>query len=329
MSWEALSFNSIGEVVSALISRLSDACEKIISVGELPGASPSIKEIRLLLIPKPSRLTVLDDHTLPQLGRVSEILQLLQKQGAVIPLSRGGYLFRLSGGDYRFRLMISTPDAWVASRFQATSGRDLYITIATAAKNMGMKWVPARGGFEDLKTGKVRVMTSEEEIFQTARLPYVPPEKRNQWPVFAMKASGLPPILTKEQMRAWAAYVLWTDTTCGGELHQYTFRKAGDEQAFVHVAEYIREFGYDGKYLRKKWRYLDLDNHFYFTCGTSMETTSLINRKRLQQPETPWARNPVPWIPLTQPNQNARDLRTVEPNQQLKLWDIAAEGKAP
>ena len=310
MSWHFLSYCSIASVVDALIARLSEACERITSVGELPGKSPTITEIRLLAISRGDRL--------------SDRLQLLQKRKTVNFLREGHYRFHYMGYAYPFKLMISTEEAWVASLFQASAGRDLYITIATAAKNMGMKWVPARGGFEVLKTGEMRIAGSEEEVFEIARLPYVPPEKRNQWVVFGMSESGMPPILTKEQMRAWAASVSWTDTNCGGELHQYTFRKAGDEQAFVHVAESIRELGHDGTYLRKKWRYLDLAPYFYFTCGTAMETTSLINRKKLQQPETPWARNPVPWIPFTQPNQNARDLRTSKTNQQLNLWDFAA-----
>ena len=328
MSWEFLSYSSITSVVDKLIGSLSEACERIVAVGELPGASPSIKEIRLLLIPKAARFPVLDAQISPELGRVNENLQLLQSQGAVVRLGHNRYLFKNAGGTYPFRLIISAPDSWITSRFQATSGRDLYISIATAAKNLGLKWVPARGGFEDLKTGEVRLATNEKEIFEIARLPFVPLEKRCFEPVFAMKKSGLPPNLTKEQLRAWAAAVSWTDTKCGGEAHQYTFRKARDEQSFVHVAEYIREYGYDGKYLRKKWRYLDLDDHFYFTCGAPLETTSLINRKRLRQPETPWMRNPVPWVSLTQPNQSARDLQKRKSNEQLKLWDFAA-GQSP
>jgi len=311
MSWHFLSYGSITTVADELIGILSKACERIVTVGELPGKSPVVREIRLLAVPKADRL--------------AEKLQLLQNRGAVIHVGRDHYQFLYKGDAYPFKLMVSTGEAWIASLLQASSGRDLYITIATAAKNMGMKWVPARGGFEDLKTGKVRIVAREEEVFEIAKLPYIPPEKRNRWPVFELKESGMPPILTKEQMRAWAESVAWTDTTCGGELHQYTFRKAGEDRAFVHVAECTRVLGYDGTYLRKKWRYLDLDGLCYFTCGTTIETTSLINRKRLQQPETPWAKNRVPWTPFDQQKQSPSDLRNDQAKRQLMLWDEAGK----
>lgn len=233
-----------------------------------------------------------------EVDRLQEKLQLLQTQGSINHVKTDRYQFKFMGVVYPFKLAVSREEAWFANLVQASSYRDVYITIATAAKNMGMKWAPSKGGFEDLKTGKVRLAASEEEVFEIVKLPYQPPEERNRGPVFAMAESGLPPILSKEKMRHWASSVPWTDTRCGGEYHQYSYRTSGDERTFVHIAECIREFGYDGKYLRKKWRYLDLDEWFYFSCGTSIETTDLINRKPLRQAETPWVKNPEPWILL-------------------------------
>lgn len=284
-----LKSTSIAEAMEALISSLSPDCERVSPVGQLPVKSPAITEIRLLAVPKVES---------PAVDRLKMKLQLLQKVGAIIPGEGDYFRFNYLGASYPSKLTISSEEAWFARMVQATSGRDLQITLATAAKNMGMKWIPAKGGFEEVKTGRMRLVNSEEKVFETVKMPFIPPEKRNRWPVFSFRESGLPPILTKEQMREWAMSVPWTDTMCGGEYHQYTFRTSGDEWSFVHIAECIRELGYDGKYLRRKWRYLDLDGQCYFTWGSSIETTSLMNRKELRQEETPWARNPEPWIPF-------------------------------
>lgn len=300
MSGRVKSYGSLADAQVALISNLSDACERLSPVGLLLVKAPEKMEIRLLAIPKVETISNQDALFLGRhdVDRLAEKLQLLQNAGAIRHLEKDHYEFFYVGLLYPFKLIVTTGEAWFANKVQASSGRDVYITLATAAKNQGMKWTPAKGGFEELKTGKVRIAASEEEVFEIVRLPYMPPENRNQVPVFAMAESGLPPSLTKEEMREWVASVPWTDTTCGGELHQYSFRTSGDERTFVHVVECVREYGYDGKYLRKKWRYLDLDEYFYFSCGGSIETTTLINRKKLRQEETPWVKNPEPWIPL-------------------------------
>jgi hypothetical protein len=286
------------EVADALSFELSPVCNRLSRVGQTPLDSPRVSEIRFLAIPKIETFANFGTTASPSVDRLHEKMQLLQNQDAIVHEAKERYWFNREGVPYPFQLSISTEEAWFARLVQASSGRDLYITLATAAKNMGMKWSPSRGGFEDSKTGKMTFPKSEEEVFEIARLPYMPLARRNEVPVFTMAKSGLPPILTKQELREWAASVPWTDTTCGGEFHQYSFRTAGDERKFVHIAECIREFGYDGMYLRKKWRYLDLDGLFYFTCGATIETTTLINRKRLLQPETPWTKNPHPWIPL-------------------------------
>jgi hypothetical protein len=54
-------------------------------------------------------------------------------------------------GSISVKLKVSTEEASFANLVQASSFRDVYLTIATAAKNMDMKWMPIKGGFKKLE----------------------------------------------------------------------------------------------------------------------------------------------------------------------------------
>ncbi|MEI6491144.1 MAG: hypothetical protein WCO94_01250 [Verrucomicrobiota bacterium] len=289
------------QALDSLLGHLRQGCHKIEPVGRFRRAVAEIERFDLLAIPKieqRNRSEMLFAE-IEVVNRLEVILKLLQNAGIVTRLiKRDHYQFLFNEAYFPFRLLTTSEEAWFSSLVQRSSCMDTIITIATAAKNMGMKWLPARGGFEILETGKVRRVASEEEVFEITKLPYAAPEERNTGPIFSMVQSGLPLPMTRDDLRAWVNSVPWTDTMCGGEAHQFTFRTSVDEREFIRVSEMIREFGYDGRYHRMKWRYLDLDGMFYFSCGGMHETTYVLNRKRLLQPETVWARNPEPWVCL-------------------------------
>lgn len=62
--------------------------------------------------------------------------------------------------------------------------------------------------------------------------------------------------------------------------HEYTLRKEKPELDvdFVSFVKLIRAEGYDAKFWNKTHRYLDVDGHQYWTMGTPIEDTILINR---------------------------------------------------
>ena len=285
--------------LDSLLGHLREGCHRIAPVGRFRRAFVEIERFDFLTIPKieqRNRSEMLFAE-IDEVNQLEEILKLLQNSGTVMRLiKRDHYQFCFKKTYYPFRLLTTTEEAWFSSLVQRSSCLEIIITIATAAKNMGMKWLPARGGFEILETGRLHRVTSEEDVFDMTKLPYAAPKERNKGPVFSMVQSGLPLPMTRADLRAWANSVPWTDTMCGGEAHQYTFRTSVDEREFIWVSEMIREYGYDGMYLRRKWRYLDLDGMFYFSCGGVHEMTYILNRKKLLQPETPWAINPEPWV---------------------------------
>ena len=172
------------------------------------------------------------------------------------------------------------------------------LTVAWG-KGLGLKWSPARCGFEDVGTKQSVPVNSEDDIFRIAAMPLTPPERRTILPVFEKGESGRPLPMTRDEVRSFVAKCSWVDTRSGGELHQYTFRTEFDELEFLRMAEFIRQYGYDGMYHGMLWRYLDFDGLFYFTCGAGLRTTSVLNRKPMTEPERGWQKNPKVWVDNT------------------------------
>ncbi len=64
--------------------------------------------------------------------------------------------------------------------------------------------------------------------------------------------------------------------------HEYTLRKQwGDDALFDAVVTHIREHGYETVYQGRKYIQLDVGEFFYWTMGSPLKDTILINRKRL------------------------------------------------
>ena len=290
----AKEWNRSDQCAASLVSLLGEACARIEPVGDIRMRRPEATEVALVLIPK---VEVTPELLGEQMGenRLAEKLKMLQKIGILTPEAGGAYRFAFDGHRYRVRLIETTEEAWIAQRFQSSCSREVFITVATAAKCLGLKWAPKAGGFLDIRTGRLTRVASEEEIYATVKLPYAPVEDRFHIPEFEHTKSGREIPMTVEEVRAWVGEQSWVDTWNGGDYHQYTFRTSRDELEFLRVAEMIRAYGYDGKHKRKVYRYLDLDGFCIFDNGNNFETSSVLNKKRLRQPPTPWALNPIPW----------------------------------
>lgn len=78
--------------------------------------------------------------------------------------------------------------------------------------------------------------------------------------------------------------------------HYYTLRMhAARDEDFVELVEFIRSHGYDENWGRRVHRYVDLDGWKYWTMGTRLESTVLVNRARLERPPRPIIENPRPF----------------------------------
>lgn len=282
---------SVKAAVDQIKAILDPYCVRVAVTGELRRKLVSVKVIPFLAVPKyRAEKNLLDQK-----------LKLLQVSGEICrEVEEGRGVYRVKDGAL-FKVSQVKSEAWVASLFQSSCEKDLYITVATAAKAFGKKWVPASGGFA-LVSGAIHLVKTEEEIFETVGLPYMAPKLRDYGPVFKDDGKNLPVFASKDEVRAWEKSKTWVDTWCGGEHHNYCFRTQDARQTpqqaereFLRMIWTIRKYGYDGRYYGRMWRYLDLDGVRFFDNGWNPVSTWVLNRKPHIGRARPWEVNPVKW----------------------------------
>ena len=99
--------------------------------------------------------------------------------------------------------------------------------------------------------------------------------------------------MTDENIRLFIARSLWTFAkTMPATPHEYTQRKhAQMDEQFVDFVKHIRAFGYDKRFFSKTFRYLDFDGWQYWTMGSDIPSTIIINRAHLNQEKGPAPEN--------------------------------------
>ena len=60
--------------------------------------------------------------------------------------------------------------------------------------------------------------------------------------------------------------------------HHYILRKQVNETLFVEAVKHIRTYGTEGPFYSKNYIYFEEDGLMYWTMGSSIEKTILINR---------------------------------------------------
>lgn len=80
-------------------------------------------------------------------------------------------------------------------------------------------------------------------------------------------------------LREFIGSVRWTFAkTMPDWPHEYIVRGRVDENLFVQLVVHIRANGYVGKFYRKRMTYFDEGGMTYWTMGSPIEETTIINR---------------------------------------------------
>jgi hypothetical protein len=103
-----------------------------------------------------------------------------------------------------------------------------------------------------------------------------------------MVESQLPP-MTDEELRVFIAAHVWTFAkTMKNIPHEYTLlANAKDQTDFYRFVMQIRHAGYDRSFFGKIYRYLEIDEWCYWTMGSFLSETTLINRARMKNSTDP------------------------------------------
>jgi hypothetical protein len=86
--------------------------------------------------------------------------------------------------------------------------------------------------------------------------------------------------MTMDELRSFMRESTWTFAkTMPQTPHEYTlWRDAKDEALFERVVMHIRQVGYQQKWGKTTYTYLDIDGWQYWTMGSPLDQTRLINR---------------------------------------------------
>lgn len=90
--------------------------------------------------------------------------------------------------------------------------------------------------------------------------------------------------MTEDDLKKLLASQTWIFAkTMPENPHEYALREkwVGDDESFINAVLFIREHGYRNKF---KWRWytqIDLDGFTYWTMGSPLDATRLINRKKI------------------------------------------------
>jgi len=65
--------------------------------------------------------------------------------------------------------------------------------------------------------------------------------------------------------------------------HEYIVRDHVDEDLFILLVQHIRAYGYEGSFYTKRISYFDEDGQVYWTMGSPLEKTTIVNRCKEEQ----------------------------------------------
>ena len=88
-------------------------------------------------------------------------------------------------------------------------------------------------------------------------------------------------VIFPEELRTFVASELWTYAkTMPDWPHEYIVRERVDQDLFERTVIHIRANGYLGHFYRKEITYYEEDGIVYWTMGSPLKETTIINRCR-------------------------------------------------
>ena len=88
-----------------------------------------------------------------------------------------------------------------------------------------------------------------------------------------------------ESLREFVNACTWTFAKSYASTwpHEYIVRSKVDEGLFILLVEHIRAHGYQGRFYRKPITYFDEGGFVYWTMGSPLDETIIVNRCRDDQ----------------------------------------------
>ena len=175
------------EIAAGIEHLLKEVSVQIQIAGSLRRRKPAVNDIEILLIPKREVIAdpveMFPEPTDLALKRIDELiaqgtLEKRRKVNGTVTYGSKTKLLIHRESNMPVDIFACEPDAWINCLFSRTGGKTTNIAVASGAKSRGLAWKAFDAGFLT-RDGRLLKMRSEEEIFRTAGLAYLPPHKRD------------------------------------------------------------------------------------------------------------------------------------------------------
>ncbi|MEW6307193.1 MAG: hypothetical protein AB1705_27385 [Verrucomicrobiota bacterium] len=163
------------EVARQLVAALATSCERIEIAGSIRTTRPTLPPGEIFPIDAPVNLArevidgLLAGGVLDKRLNIAGVSSWGEKNKLAVHLASG----------IPVDLFATHRHSWWNYLVCRTGGAATNTRIATSAQARGLKWHPYADGFEDLGTGEIIRVRSEEEVFSTAGLKYLDPTERD------------------------------------------------------------------------------------------------------------------------------------------------------
>ena len=138
--------------------------------------------------------------------------------------------------------------------------------------------------------------------------------------------------LLPKRLQDFIASCTWTFAKTYADTwpHEYIVREKVDEVSFVDLVSHIRAHGYEDNFYDKTITYFDHDGMVYWTMGSPIEKTVIINRCQKEQTYRERFKNGT--LPKKQPFTNAEMLSLIQrlsPEDKRRLEAVLHEACSP
>jgi len=198
MEKQRFSWNQAAATSFHLCTYLATKSEKLTVAGSIRRNRPFVGDIEILVVPRPGFDSILDflisrhvfDYRLNSGGRraFGPMNKLLVHVASGIPVD----------------IFCTTPECWPVALVVRTGPKESNIRICMAAQKRGLKFNPYGRGFTR-NDGTEIICRSEQEVFETVGLPYLPPEERERTSNSLMIWQTIWPERSRGQNPTWNA----------------------------------------------------------------------------------------------------------------------------
>lgn len=180
--------NEARAVADELSNELGMACHRIEIAGSLRRQRPTVGDIEIVYVPKIEERADPDDMFARRLVNIADGVIEQWERAGVLDRRENSLGREMFGPKNKLMLHVATGipvdlfsatvENWWNYLVCRTGPAELNEEICLSAKARGAKWNPYGLGFT-LGNGDVRVMRSEEDVFEFVGLPYEKPEDRS------------------------------------------------------------------------------------------------------------------------------------------------------